>query len=91
MPFDAVQHYVLLSIGNIFDQRLIFAKVSAHLIKVGHLQVGAQANIAGIGREFAQNQAQERRLSRAIRTHNTNTVSARNFGRKPANKGRAIV
>ena len=91
MALDAVQHHILLAIGNVFNKRLVFAKASTHLVKVGDLQVRSKSHITCIGREFAQNQAQERRLSRAIRAHNTNAVSAGNFGRKPANQRRSII
>ena len=59
-------------------QRGIQIHLMAHLVKVRHLQIAAQAHRAAVGGQFAQNHLQQRRLASAIRTQQTYLVATQN-------------
>ena len=73
-------------------QRGVHVQCIAHLIEVRHLQVGALANLAAVGFEFAQDHFQQSRLARTVGADQAHFVAAQEgsrevFGNDFASKG----
>ena len=57
-------------------QALVGIKPRARLIKDGDLQIGAVADLSGIGGNFAQQHLDDRGLAHAVRPHKRHPVAA---------------
>ena len=70
-------------------QRGIRIELRAHLVKVGHLQAGALAHAAAVGRQLAQDQFEQRAFARAVGADEADFVAAQKGGAKALHHGRA--
>lgn len=59
-------------------QRGIQIHLMAHLVKVGHLQIAAQANLAAVRSQLAQNHLQQRCLACAVGAQQADLVATQN-------------
>ena len=52
----------------------------AHLVEIGHLQIGALAHFAAVGLEFTQNHFEQRGFAHAVRADEADLVAAQKGG-----------
>ena len=64
---------------EVFECRVHIERV-AHLVEIGHLQVGALAHFAAVGGEFAQNHFEKGGFAHAVRADEANFVAAQEGG-----------
>src|SRR5262252_7783556 len=63
-------------------QRGFRVELRTALVEIGHRQPGTVAYAPGIGRQFTEYDAQERRFADAVRPHQANAVAAHDAGRE---------
>ena len=66
-------------------QRGIQIHLMAHLVKVGHLQIAAQAHLAAVWSQLAQNHLQQRCLACAVGAQQADLVATQNGAAEPFN------
>ena len=69
------------------DQRRLRIELAAELVEVGDFDLGALTDLARVGLQFAEDQAQQRRLAGAVGTDQANLVAAHQAGREIAHHG----
>ena len=73
-------------IGDVVEDGRDLVELGAQLVEVGDLEVGAVADAARLRRQLAQQQAQQRRLARAVRTDDAELVAAHDRRREVARR-----
>ncbi|MNT03673.1 hypothetical protein D3C72_1382200 [compost metagenome] len=68
-------------------ERGVEVELVAHLVEVRHLLVGAAADLAAVGLEFAQDQLEQRRLAGAVRAQQADLVAAQDGAAETADHG----
>lgn len=68
-------------------QRGVEIERIAHLVEIRHLQVGAAADLAAVGLEFAEDQLQQRGLAGAVRADQADLVAAQDGAGEVPNDG----
>jgi hypothetical protein len=68
-------------------QRGVEVELVAHLVEIRHLQVGAAADLAAVGFEFAQDQFQQRGLAGAVGAEQADLVAAQDGAAEVADDG----
>ena len=73
--------------GDGVGQRRVEVQRAAHLVEVGHLQLGAAAHRARTRLQFAEDQLQQRRLAGAVGPDQADLVAAQEGGAEMADDG----
>jgi len=74
----------IVAVADGVDDRALGVELFALLVVVGHLHVGAAPHRAGIGRQFAEQQPQQRGLAGAVGPDEADAVAAQHAGREVA-------
>ncbi len=77
----------LLALGDIVQRVPVLAQRRAVLVEIGDLQIGAALDLAAVGREFTQQQADQGGLAGTVRADDADPVAAHDAGREIAHQG----
>src|SRR4051794_38103622 len=70
------------AVGNAVEYARLRIELLAQLIEVGDLETSAEPDGSRIGLQLAEEEAEERRLSRSIRPDESNAIAARDRRRE---------
>ena len=81
----------LAALADGFGNRLAAVELALKLIEIGDLEVGAELHRAGVGRELAEQYAQQRTLADAVVADDSDTVAAHHAQREIAQQLSTVV
>src|SRR3546814_1138830 len=85
----AAELHVLLAFGDILPDGLLFIERRAQLVEPGDFEIAADAHVAAVRLQLAEQQAQQRGLAGAVRADDADLVAAQYRRREVADDGLA--
>ena len=84
VPALAADVEELAALGHVLEHRLLGLELQAELVEVGDLELRPEPHAPAIGRELAEQDAEQRRLAGAVRADEADAVAAQDAEREVA-------